>query len=114
MGIPVVCGVVNLDYMIKSVTVVIIIFISYVVQNIIVSGADSLIVNLDIFCLCASLVSFEDAVRIIFTGDEGAFLIVLNYNAEFYFYFKFYQSKLLTFINCLFQESRALIRDLKL
>ena len=52
----------------------------YCVSSIFVNfpGADSLIVDLDIFCLTAGLVNFEDAVRIIFTGEGGAFLIVLN------------------------------------
>ena len=41
-------------------------------------GADSLIVDLDIFCLTAGLVNSEDAVRIIFTGEGKAFFVVLN------------------------------------
>ena len=41
-------------------------------------GADSLIVDLDIFCLTAGLVNSEDAVRIIFTGKGYDFLGVLN------------------------------------
>ena len=41
-------------------------------------GADSLIVDLDVVCLIASLVNFEDAVRIIFTGKGYDFLGVLN------------------------------------
>ena len=40
--------------------------------------ADSLIVDLDIFCLTAGLVNSEDAVRIIFTGEGRDFLVVLN------------------------------------
>ena len=55
--IPVVSGVVISHDAIKSATVVILTYI-----NIIFSRADSLIVDLDIFCLIASLVNFEDLV----------------------------------------------------
>ena len=41
-------------------------------------GADSLIVDLDIFCLTAGLVNFEDAVRVVFTGEGESLLVVLN------------------------------------
>ena len=74
MGIPVVCGVVFSDEFFKIKAV------SCVCPSSIVNfpGADSLIVDLDIFCLTAGLVNSEDAVRIIFTGEGKAFLVVLN------------------------------------
>ena len=75
MGIPVVAVIlVFLHHILKSAAVV----IALEGSNILVSGADGLIVDLDIFCLRAGLVNFEDAVRIIFTGEGGGLLIVLN------------------------------------
>ena len=75
MGIPVVAVIlVFLHHILKSVAVV----IALEGSNILVSGADGLIVDLDIFCLTAGLVNSEDAVRIIFTGEGIAFLVVLN------------------------------------
>ena len=74
MGIPVVA--VILVFLHDSVQVI---TVSSVCSSLVYfSGADSLIVDLDIFYLSASLVNFEDAVRVVFTGEGESLLVVLN------------------------------------
>ena len=75
--IPVVSGVVIPHNVIKSVTVI---FMSWAVIdiNIICSRADSRIVHLNIFFLCAGLIDGEDPVRKILTGKWGDYLAILK------------------------------------